>query len=70
MNNLTTEKHYKTSEIAKMWSLDVESVRNIFAKEPGVMVILHPPKPGKRQKRTYRIPQSVVERVHRRVRVQ
>lgn len=61
------ERHYTVAEIAAMWKLSRDAVRRLFAKEPGVLVLGQTD--GKRQKRRYttlRIPESVVERVHRR----
>lgn len=61
------ERHYSVKEIAVMWGLSQDVVRELFADEPGVLVIGD--KTGRRKKRRYatlRIPESVVERVHRR----
>jgi len=54
------ERHYSVSEVAALWSLSRDSVRRIFRREPGVLVI------GDRYV-TLRIPESVLERVHRRL---
>jgi hypothetical protein len=54
------ERHYSVSEVATLWSLSRDSVRRIFRREPGVLVI------GERYV-TLRIPESVLERVHRRL---
>jgi hypothetical protein len=54
------ERHYSVSEVARLWSLSRDSVRRIFRREPGVLVI------GDRYV-TLRIPESVLERVHRRL---
>jgi hypothetical protein len=62
------EKHYSVPEIAEMWGLSRAAVRRIFQNEPGVLTLGEPrPKFGRRRgKVTLRIPQSVLERVHRR----
>ena len=60
------EKHYSIEEIAMVWNLSVDSVRRLFEREPGVLVVGGAQKRGKRRYRTLRIPESVVERVHRR----
>jgi len=61
-------RHYTVAEIAALWSLSDDAVRKIFEKEPGVLVIgeTHPTL-RKRRYTTLRIPQDVVERVHRRL---
>jgi hypothetical protein len=63
------EKHYSVAEIAEMWGLSPSAVRRIFQNEPGVLALGEPrPKFGRRRgKVTLRIPQSVLERVYRRL---
>ena len=61
-------RHYSVAEIAAMWNLSDEAVRGIFANEPGVLVLGDPkPRGRKRRYTTLRIPEFVVERVHRRL---
>ena len=60
------EHHYTVAEIAEMWQLSVDAVRKIFCNEPGVLVLGDSnPRRRKRRYLTLRIPQSVVERVHK-----
>jgi transcriptional regulator GlxA family with amidase domain len=54
------ERHYSVTEIATLWSLSRDSVRRIFRREPGVLAF------GDRYV-TLRVPESVLERVHRRL---
>ena len=54
------ERHYTVSEVASLWSLSRDSVRRIFRREPGVLVI------GDRYA-TLRIPESVLQCVHLRL---
>ena len=61
------ERHYAPSEIAELWQLNVETIRRLFQNEPGVIVLEGPARKGKRQYKTIRIPQSVLERVHKRL---
>ena len=61
------ERHYSVQEIGTMWGLGTDAVRDIFMREPGVLVIGHDSSRGKRAYRTLRIPESVVQRVHRRM---
>ncbi len=60
--------HYSPKEIAKMWGLSPDKVRRLFENESGVLVIgTNAPRRGKRSYTTLRIPQSVLERVHRKL---
>ncbi len=62
-----TELHYSVAEVAEMWNLSPSAVRRLFQREPGVLALGEPrPKFGRRRgKVTLRIPQSVLDRVHR-----
>jgi len=53
--------------VAALWRLNVETVRRLFQHEEGVLVFQAPVKKGRRSYKTIRIPQSVLERVHRRL---
>jgi hypothetical protein len=61
------ERHYTVAEIAETWNLSRDSVRKIFEDEAGVLVLGAGGSERKRGYHTLRIPQSVVERVHRRL---
>jgi hypothetical protein len=63
------EKHFTVAELAEMWSLSDDAIRRFFMDEPGVVKMHSPPKRYKRVYTTLRIPQSVAERVHRRMQV-
>jgi hypothetical protein len=60
------ERHYTVAEIAALWNLSSDAVRKIFQDEPGVLVLS---KYGSHKRRytTLRIPESVFQRVHRRM---
>ena len=61
-------RHYTVGEIASLWSLSDDAVRKIFEKESGVLAIGDSgPSIRKRRYTTLRIPQDVLERVHRRL---
>jgi hypothetical protein len=64
-----TERHYSVAEVAEMWQLSPNAVRKLFQNEPGVLALGEPrPKYGRRRGYvTLRIPQSVLDRVHRRL---
>lgn len=62
-----SERHYTVDQVAEMWSLSRESVRQMFLSEVDVLRIA---RPGNRYKRSYvtlRIPESVLNRVYRRM---
>jgi hypothetical protein len=61
------ERHYAVAEISDIWGLSPQVVRELFEREPGVLVIGDKPTFGKRRYRTLRIPATVMERVHRRL---
>jgi hypothetical protein len=62
---LMAEKHYSANELATLWDVSAQTIRNIFKDEPGVLRIQNGN--GKRDYVTIRIPLSVAERVHRRL---
>jgi hypothetical protein len=65
---VSVERHYSPAEIGEMWNLSADCVRNIFENEPGVLVIGNSiTRRGKRTYKTLRIPQSVLDRVHKRM---
>jgi len=61
------ERHYSPDELGKLWNLSTDTVRRLFEREPGVLVIEHPRGRATRRYRTLRIPESVALRVHRRM---
>ena len=60
------EQHFSVAQVAERWGLSEDTVRRLFENEPGVLVI-EPPRGrhSRRRYRTLRIPESVVERVHK-----
>jgi hypothetical protein len=62
---IMAEKHYAPAELAEIWGVDPETIRNIFRDEPGVLKLGN--NGGKRTYITLRIPESVAERVHNRL---
>jgi methylphosphotriester-DNA--protein-cysteine methyltransferase len=61
------ERHYTPQELAKDWRVSVQTVREIFKNEPGVLKIGSNGTRTRRRYKTLRIPESVVERVHTRL---
>jgi hypothetical protein len=66
--DLANEKHYSVIEIAKLWALNEKTVRRIFEREPGVIQWGGEEALHKRSYRTLRVPETVLHRVHRRLR--
>jgi hypothetical protein len=62
---LMEEPHFTPAELAELWGVDPETIRNVFRNEPGVLKLGN--SNGKRTYITLRIPESVAERVHRRL---
>lgn len=62
-----TEVHFSVQQIAERWGLSETLIRELFENEPGVFKIERPGTQRKRKHTTLRIPESVVERVHRRM---
>lgn len=67
MHDLANQRHYSVIEISKLWRLSQRTVRRIFENEPGVIVWGHSETRRKRGYRTIRVPESVLQRVHRRL---
>lgn len=66
-----TEKHWSPIELAALWGISPQTIRELFADEPGVILIGKPSRrEGRTLKRSYYtmcIPESVVVRVHTRL---
>jgi hypothetical protein len=58
------QKHYSAAEVAEVWGVSVDLIRQVFRQEPDVLA-LDTTKRGKYI--TLRIPESVMIRVHRRL---
>jgi hypothetical protein len=66
--DLANEKHYSIIEISKLWALSQKTVRKIFENEPGVIQWGAEETRYKRGYRTLRVPETVLLRVHRKLR--
>ena len=60
------ERHYTVAEVAAMWNLSKDAIRRLFQNEPGVLVLANRTRGSKRRYVTLRVPEFVIERVHRR----
>jgi hypothetical protein len=56
------ERHYSVKELAEAWNFSPDTIRSIFEREPGVLVIGNTTSRTKRRYRTLSIPESVAER--------
>jgi hypothetical protein len=61
------ERHFTPEGLGESWGLSADTVRRLFEKEPGVLVIERQHNRAARRYRTLRIPESVAARVHRRL---
>ena len=66
--DLANEKHYSVIEISELWVLSQKTVRRIFEREPGVIQWGSTETRHKRGYRTLRVPETVLLRVHRKLR--
>lgn len=63
-----SERHYSVGEVGAMWRLSQDAVRRLFQDELGVLVLGDDQGSAhKRRYTTLRIPESVVQRVYRRM---
>ncbi|MBB6144738.1 AraC-like DNA-binding protein [Silvibacterium bohemicum] len=65
--NPALERHYTVAEIAKLWNISRQTLTKYFADEPGVLKHENTPSRYLRSYCTLRIPESVVIRVHTRL---
>lgn len=68
LDEISAEKHYSVLELAEIWNLSENTIRRIFEHEPGVLRWGSKEGRFKRRYTTLRIPETVVLRVHRRLR--
>jgi hypothetical protein len=61
------ERHYAVAEVGELWNLSKDVLRRLFERESGVLVLGDHGSRSKRHYTTLRIPESVLQRVHRRL---
>jgi transcriptional regulator GlxA family with amidase domain len=66
---LANERHYSVAELATLWALSERTIRRMFENEPGVLCWGSSERRFRRGYKTLRIPETVVLRVHRQLRV-
>jgi transcriptional regulator GlxA family with amidase domain len=62
------ERHFSVNEVAEMWNISDDTVRRLFRDEPGVLRIANPYRRLKRGYEVLRMPESVVIKVHEKLR--
>lgn len=67
--DLASEKHYSVSELAKLWGLSERTIRRMFENEAGVLCWGSSESRYKRGYKTLRVPETVMLRVHRQLRI-
>jgi hypothetical protein len=67
--DLANEKHYSVAELAQLWKLSERTIRRMFENEPGVLCWGSSERRFKRGYKTLRIPETVMLRVHRLLRI-
>jgi hypothetical protein len=63
-SNLMKEQHYAPADLAEMWGVSVQTIREFFKDEEGVLKLGSDGTRNRRAYKTLRIPHSVAERVH------
>ncbi len=62
---MALERHYSVQEVAASWRVSEKVIRRVFNDEPGVIVFGNIiTTRSRREYKTIRIPQSVLNRVH------
>lgn len=64
---LKDERHFTPQELAEVWNVSVQTIREIFQREEGVLKIGRDGTRSRRRYKTIRIPESVADRVHTRL---
>jgi hypothetical protein len=64
-DSAASEKHFSPNELAEQWGFSVDTIRDIFRNEPGVLK--HKNNGAKRSYTTLRIPERIAIRVHSRL---
>jgi hypothetical protein len=62
------ERHFSVNEVAALWNVSDDTVRRLFRDEPGVLRIANPYSRLRRGYEVLRMPESVVVKVHEKLR--
>ena len=66
-NAVESERHFTAKEVAEAWNLSQDTIYRLFVNEPGVLLLVSEKKKYRRTRRTLRIPESIKNRVYRRL---
>ena len=66
-NTIESERHFTAKEVAEAWNLSQDTIYRLFVNEPGVLILTSEGKKYGPTRRTVRIPESVKNRVYRRL---
>ena len=66
--SVATERHYSVTEVAELWGLSKPLVRRILRKESGLLIVGELGSGRKARRTTVRVPESVLGRIHARMR--
>jgi hypothetical protein len=64
---LACEKHYTPLQIAELWAVSTDTVLRTFREEPGVIQFGSAESRFGRKRKTLRIPESILIRVHQKL---
>jgi len=67
ISTMAAEEHYTPAELAELWGVSVQTIRDLFKDEDGVLKLGSDGTRTRRAYKTLRIPHSVAERVHTRL---
>ena len=65
--DVMVEKHYTPAELADLWGVSVQTIRELFQDEEGVLKLGSDGTRTRRAYKTLRIPHSVAKRLHTRL---
>jgi hypothetical protein len=66
-NRSRIRAYFTAKEVAGAWNLSQDTIYRLFVNEPGVLLLVSERKKYRRTRRTLRIPESVKNRVYRRL---
>jgi len=66
-HEIAVERHFTPQELADLWHVDSNTIRRLFADEPGVLIFGGDETRSRRRYKSMRIPQSIAGTVHRRL---
>ena len=62
--DVALEQHYSPQQVAEMWGVHPNTIRRLFRGQPGVIEFGSEETRYKRRRKTMRIPESIVTRIH------